>query len=309
MVASIRSTLRLPYVALQTDAGPLAADGIPGEHLVTLPLTYGGDRTGRVVIGLRPGERRLSDADRRVLELLAAPLAVAVHATVVSANCRPLGSGWSRPARKSAADCAASCTTASVPTLTGIAFTADAAANLLSEPARAEPLLTSLRRETRVALADVRRVVEDLRPPALDELGLVGALRQRAEQLRWRADGARLTTVVDVPDDLPALPAAVEVAAYRIATEALTNIARHSDAGAGHRVRLEVGRGWWSRSPTTGTEASRGPPGSDCRPCGSAPSSWAVPSPPRPPRPAGGSGRDPVGAGTSAVAGVPVGVS
>ena len=76
------------------------------------------------------------------------------------------------------------------PTLTGIAFTADAAANLIeTDPAQSNELLTALRPDSRAALADVRRIVDDLRPPALDELGLVGALRQRAEQLAWRADG------------------------------------------------------------------------------------------------------------------------
>ena len=75
-------------------------------------------------------------------------------------------------------------------------------------------------------------MVEDLRPPALDELGLVGALQQRAEQLGWRADGAAVQVRLDVPSEVPALPAAVEVAAYRIATEALTNVARHSRANS-----------------------------------------------------------------------------
>ena len=126
------------------------------------------------------------------------------------------------------------------PALTGIAFTADAAANLVADPDRAAELLDTLRRDTRAALADVRRVVEDLRPPALDELGLVGALQQRAEQLSWRADGAAVQVRLDVPPDVPALPAAVEVAAYRIATEALTNVARHSRASSAV-VRLRYG--------------------------------------------------------------------
>ena len=87
-----------------------------------------------------------------------------------------------------------------------------------------------MRRDTRAALADVRRLVDNLRPPALDELGLVGALRQRADQLSWRADGASVKVRLDVPDEVPALPAAIEVATYRIATEALTNVVRHSRA-------------------------------------------------------------------------------
>jgi two-component system, NarL family, sensor kinase len=127
------------------------------------------------------------------------------------------------------------------PTLTGIAFTADAAANLMkTDPAQSSELLTALRRDSRMALADVRRIVDDLRPPALDELGLVGALRQRAEQLAWRADGGAVRVRLDVPPSVPALPAAVEVATYRIATEALTNIARHSRATSA-LIRLECG--------------------------------------------------------------------
>ena len=76
-------------------------------------------------------------------------------------------------------------------------------------------------------VADVRRLVHDLRPPALDDRGLVGALAQHAERLsRHRARRA-----VEA-DDLGPLPAAVEVAAYRIVSEALTNVARHAGAGA-----------------------------------------------------------------------------
>jgi two-component system, NarL family, sensor kinase len=79
-----------------------------------------------------------------------------------------------------------------------------------------------------------------MRPPALDELGLVGAIRQRAEQLGWRADGERVRIRLELPDDVPALPAAIEVAAYRVATEALTNVVRHSHASAAV-LRLRCG--------------------------------------------------------------------
>ena len=75
-------------------------------------------------------------------------------------------------------------------------------------------------------VADVRRLVHDLRPPALDDRGLVGALQQHAERL------TRPAAVRVEADDLGALPAAVEVAAYRIAGEALTNVARHARATA-----------------------------------------------------------------------------
>jgi signal transduction histidine kinase len=125
--------------------------------------------------------------------------------------------------------------------LTGIALTADAAANLIdTDREQSTALLGALRSDTRGALADVRRIVDDLRPPALDRLGLVGALRQRAEQLSWGADGEALHIDFDVPAEVPALPPAVEVATYRIASEALTNVVRHSRATSA-TIRLHFG--------------------------------------------------------------------
>ena len=80
-------------------------------------------------------------------------------------------------------------------------------------------------------------MVYAMRPPALDELGLVPALRQQALGLRNRS-GEPVTVDVTAPESFPDLPAAVEVAAYRIVTEALANVARHSTS-ASAAVRLE----------------------------------------------------------------------
>jgi signal transduction histidine kinase len=75
-------------------------------------------------------------------------------------------------------------------------------------------------------MLDVRRVVEGLRPPALDELGLAGALQQAVSRLT-AATATQVAVDIDVPERLPA---ALEVAAYRIVTEAVTNVVRHSGA-------------------------------------------------------------------------------
>ena len=113
-----------------------------------------------------------------------------------------------------------------------MAFTSDAARNLIrTDPDAAEEMVAQLRADTVTAIEEIRRMVYAMRPPALDELGLVPALRQQAVGLRNR-DGEPVAVDVTAPEDLADLPAAVEVAAYRIVIEALTNVARHSSSAS-----------------------------------------------------------------------------
>ncbi|MGZ0152755.1 histidine kinase [Kribbella sp. WER1] len=233
VVAAVREALRLPYAAIRVDGTVIAADGIPpqvGPAPSGVPLAYGGEVLGLLEVGPRSGESGLSSADRNVLTLVAVPLAAAVHATRLSAELQTsrekLVSAREEERRRLRRDLHDGLG----PTLTGVAFAADAAANLITtDTPRAVELLTRLRADTRAAITDVRRLVDDLRPPALDELGLIAALRQRVDQMSIRADGTPIRVTVTA-DGLPALPAALEVAAYRIATEALTNVVRHASA-------------------------------------------------------------------------------
>jgi len=117
------------------------------------------------------------------------------------------------------------------PTLAGLVMQLAGLEQLIrTDPIMAVQRVPRLEAAAREALDDVRRVARELRPPALDELGLVGALRQMATNV-----GVRLQ--VDDEADLPPLAAAVEVAAYRIGAEALTNVARHA---ADHRAELAI---------------------------------------------------------------------
>jgi signal transduction histidine kinase len=114
------------------------------------------------------------------------------------------------------------------PALAGLTLKAETARALLPPGAEdASRQLQVLSEEIRQTVTDVRHVVEGLRPPALDELGLVSACTKAVERL---AADAGLVVTVDAPEDLPSLPAAVEVAAYRIVVEAVTNIVRHARA-------------------------------------------------------------------------------
>ena len=226
----------------------------------SISLSYDGARIGELIVGLRSGQRRLGPPDLAVLELLAGPLAVALHAMALSAALQESRVGIVAAREEERRRLRRDLHDGLGPVLTGIAFKADAARNTLSaEPARASELLGQLRGDVTAAITDIRRLVYGLRPPALDDLGLVGSLRQQSARLAQRGDGGSVAVQIDAPEPLPPLPAAVEVAAYRIITEALTNAARHSGATrikvrlalAGHDgLRIEVhddggpGAGW-----------------------------------------------------------------
>jgi len=113
------------------------------------------------------------------------------------------------------------------PQLSSQALTIDAALALMRrDPDAAEEMLLELKVDAQDAVTDIRRLVYGLRLPALDDLGLLGTIRETAEQ--YGAKG--LSVRVEAPESLPPLSAAVEVACYRIFQEALTNVARHAGA-------------------------------------------------------------------------------
>jgi signal transduction histidine kinase len=223
------------------DSNQLAAYGElpPARHAIELRSGDDG-RLGELVIGLRYGESRLDAADEQVLTLLAAPLAVAVQARGLADDLRDsrerIITGREEERRRMRRDLHDGLG----PVLTAVVLNADAARRLIeTEPERSSVLLAELRDQTIGAIEEIRRLVYGLRPPALDGLGLVGALREYAAMVSHRADGVALAVTVDAPATLAELPAAVEVAVYRIATEALTNVIRHSSATAA-AVRLTV---------------------------------------------------------------------
>jgi two-component system NarL family sensor kinase len=225
-LGEVRAALRMPYVAVVLDGVTVSAAGGLSGASVSLPL-----EDGSLVVGLRVGEKRLAAADESVLAMLAGPLSVAVRATRLSEQLQVSRERLVVAREEERRRLRRDLHDGLGPLLTGVALSADAAANLAARsPVEALGLLEAVRSDTRTAIGEVRRIVEDLRPPALDELGLVAALQVRAAQTSRRTDGAPLSAVVDAPVELPALPAAIEVAAYRIATEALTNAVRHSTA-------------------------------------------------------------------------------
>jgi signal transduction histidine kinase len=231
VLEALCDSLRLPFAAVRFGPAEAASYGTPPELLHRTGLSYDGARIGELVVGLRSGQRRLSPSDIAVLELLAGPLAVALHATALSAALQESRLSIVAAREEERRRLRRDLHDGLGPALTGIAFKADAARNTLrTEPAQASELLGALRADTTAAIADIRRLVYDLRPPALDDLGLIGSVRQQSARLAQRPDGGSVPVAISAPETLPPLPAAVEVAGYRIITEAMTNAARHSGA-------------------------------------------------------------------------------
>jgi signal transduction histidine kinase len=238
---ALRQSLVLPYAALVADGTVVASSGTSTTPTRSTPLQVGA-AGGELVVGLRAGELRLRASDETVLDVVAPALGQALHARLLTTELRrsrgeviSVVEEERRRLRRDLHDGLG-------PTLTGVAYAADAARNLLgTDPAAADTLLADLRTDTANAIAEVRRLVEGLRPPMLDELGLTQAIRQRARQLRT-ADGRALVVALSAPDPLPDVPAAVEVVAFRIVVEALTNVCRHaaSDRAA---VTLQLAEG------------------------------------------------------------------
>jgi two-component system, NarL family, sensor kinase len=125
------------------------------------------------------------------------------------------------------------------PTLASVAIGLEAAAERLTLDPEMSQLLHALEADLQEAIVDIRRLVHGLRPPALDDLGLLPALRQHADSINGRS-GRAVRFEIEAIDDIGELPAAVEVAAFRIALEAMTNVVRHADATI-CRVRIRAG--------------------------------------------------------------------
>jgi signal transduction histidine kinase len=228
-------TLRLPWASLRVEDGvEVATFGQPGTASESIPLEHEGQQVGALLVGVRAGEDALGAADRQVLEVLAAPVAVAVHAVLLSQELQRSRERLVAAREEERRRLRRDLHDGLGPILTAVTLKADAARSALATaPDRTDALLVELRGDANQAIGDLRRVIYDLRPAALDELGLLGALDEQVD--RFGRQG--LSISLQAPPALPMLPAAVEVATYRIVTEALTNVARHAHA---HQVTITI---------------------------------------------------------------------
>ena len=229
VVETVAQSLRLPYVAIDlTDGrgefGLAAEHGAPVGNVHSELLTHHGETVGRLRVSERGRDDPLESADLELIRSLAREVGPAVQAVRLHedllrsrAEVVALREDERRRLRRDLHDGLG-------PTLAAIRLKAGLAAREVPPESAARGLLGEIDTEVTTSLADVRRLVEALRPPALDELGLLGAVRSRAATL---AGGMEIH--VDGSNPPGPLPAAIETAAYRIAVEAMTNAVRHSD--------------------------------------------------------------------------------
>jgi signal transduction histidine kinase len=248
LVETVRTSLRLPWAAVCVGDGhgfPVAAEsGTSPARRLSLPVLDRGEQVGLLLVGY-DDRRPLSATDRGLLADLATHVGSAVHAVQLTEGLRHSAEDLQtarerlvlareeerRRIRRDLHDGLA-------PTLASAGLQLATAAELRGrDPEGSDRLLTGVEGRLRAAVADIRAMVDELRPPALDELGLVRAVRDRVDEL-----AAALPGTVDVTEPLPTLPAAVEVAAYRICQEALMNALRHSRAS---RLRVTLSAGTW----------------------------------------------------------------
>ncbi|MGE0599688.1 MAG: sensor histidine kinase [Dehalococcoidia bacterium] len=226
------SALRVPFVVVEYKAGRTkrrvaasnSGDSFSESDSEVFTLTHGGADIGRLIVGHRSGERSFSTGERELLANLARQASAAVANLVLTEDLKisreRIVSAREEERRRLRRDLHDGLG----PILTGAAMMIDAGRNLIAtDPEMANEQFLEARAQVKGAIEDVRRLVYALRPPALDELGLVGALKEQVQR-------GPVAVTINAEGSLAELPAAVEVAAFRIISEAVTNAARHSSA-------------------------------------------------------------------------------
>ena len=215
------------------------------------------------MLHFRPPESPLRSRDRRLLQDLAGQIGGILHAYALAGDVQRARERLVLAREEERRRLRRDLHDGLGPALAGHLLRLDVLATRVDGDSTAGRDIDSLRGDLRETVGEIRRVVEGLRPPALDELGLTGALTQVLDRLT-----AGTCVAIDIRcSELPALSAAIEVAVFRIVTEAVTNVVKHANArrclvdlrvvhegDADGRLRIEVtddGAGW-SRAPAAG---------------------------------------------------------
>jgi len=242
VVGSVADAVRASFVAItDADGTVLAQAGTDraGSPRLSYPLTVAGQQVGQLVMGPARGESAMPAADARVIAALLAPVAAVVHAVQLTRRLAGAHERTLAAAQQERSRIRRDLHDGLGPSLSGVALGLEAVQTALpGDTQTAADLTARMRIEIAGAVEDVRRIIDELRPAALEDVGLVQALRERAASLAARSSSG-LVVEFRVAEPMPGLSEQVEVAAFRIAEEAMTNVLRHAQASR-CEVRLEV---------------------------------------------------------------------
>ena len=185
-------------------------------------LRHRGQELGRLVVGARAPGEAFAAADLVLVEVLTRQVTLAVDAVALAAQLQQSRGEIVTAREEERRRLRRDLHDGLGPALAGIALTLQAAQN--TGGAEGDDLVTGAREQMQDVVAEIRRIVQALRPAVLDDLGLAAAIRAHADRL------APLAIEFDLPEPQPPMSAAAELAIYRIATEALTNVVRHAHA-------------------------------------------------------------------------------
>lgn len=229
LVETIAQTLKLPFVGITLhhhESESLAAYiGNPAVNPLELSLTFQGETAGHLLVAPRSREENFTPSEMRLLRNLARQAGAAVHNAQLTADLQHSRQQLVTTREEERLRLRRDLHDGLGPALASVVWQTDSARDLIyTDPAEAVKLLEGSIEQAQAAMADIRRLVYGLRPPALDELGLVGALQQSVRQYHQTA------VTIESVYPFPALPAAVEVAAFRIVQESLKNAVEHGAA-------------------------------------------------------------------------------
>jgi signal transduction histidine kinase len=232
LVETIAQALKLPFAAVivrQEDGAEVVVEhGQRPAEVASFALVYQGEALGRLEVAARAPGESLTSNDHRLLNDISRQAGPAINAMLLTSALQRSRERLVATREEERRRLRRDLHDGLGPQLAALSVQIDATRNLLRrDPDAADQALQKYKSQVQEALTEIRRLVYALRPPALDQLGLVSALREYAAH---QMGSAGLQVTVEASDPLPPLPAAVEVAAYRIALEALTNVVRHADA-------------------------------------------------------------------------------
>lgn len=242
---TVAQALKLPFVSIALKSGAeFKTDAVYGQpadrgQITALPLTYGQEIVGQLVIGQTAGDKPLDASQHQLLANIARQAGTAAHAVQLSIDLQQSRQQIVTAREEERRRLRRDLHDGLGPALAAHTIKAGAARALIeNNPQAADAILSELETNLSNSLTDIRRLVYNLRPPALDQLGLIGALNDFIQQCNQRGNAATVF-ILQSPAQLSELSAAVEVAAYRIVQEAVNNVIHHAHA-RGCQVKIET---------------------------------------------------------------------